>query len=184
MIIYTLDVLLFLFGTSLLFHVHFYLLLPNVHIGFSRGRSGGLVFPSLSEFSTVYCDPCSKKLDGGAKSYSCYVKQYGGYSKNKQQNSHQFSSVIQSCLNLCNPKQFHFWGHILLKELKAESQRELNSHVHSSIHNSQEVEANHYFANNGPYSKCYGLPVDRYGCESWTIKKAEGRKIDAFELWC
>ena len=23
-----------------------------------------------------------------------------------------------------------------------------------------------------------------YGCESWTIKKAEGQKIDAFELWC
>ena len=32
-------------------------MLPDLHIGFSRGRSGGLVFPSLSEFSTVYCDP-------------------------------------------------------------------------------------------------------------------------------
>ena len=30
---------------------------PELHIGFSRGRSGGLVFPSLSEFSTVDCDP-------------------------------------------------------------------------------------------------------------------------------
>ena len=28
------------------------------------------------------------------------------------------------------------------------------------------------------------LPVVMYGCESWTIKKAEHRKIDAFELWC
>ena len=28
------------------------------------------------------------------------------------------------------------------------------------------------------------FPVVIYGCESWTIKKAEGRKIDAFELWC
>ena len=27
-------------------------------------------------------------------------------------------------------------------------------------------------------------PVDMYGCESWTIKKAECRRIDAFELWC
>ena len=27
-------------------------------------------------------------------------------------------------------------------------------------------------------------PVVKYGCESWTIKKAELRKIDAFELWC
>ena len=32
-------------------------MLPDLHIGFSRGRSGGLVFLSLSEFSTVYCDP-------------------------------------------------------------------------------------------------------------------------------
>ena len=32
-------------------------LLPDLHIGFSRGMSDGLVFPSLSEFSTVYCDP-------------------------------------------------------------------------------------------------------------------------------
>ena len=35
-------------------------MLPDLHIGFSRGRSGGLVFPSLSEFSTVYCDPHSQ----------------------------------------------------------------------------------------------------------------------------
>ena len=28
------------------------------------------------------------------------------------------------------------------------------------------------------------LPVVVYGCESWTIKKAEHRRIDAFELWC
>ena len=30
----------------------------------------------------------------------------------------------------------------------------------------------------------YGFPVVMYGCESWTIKKAECRRIDAFELWC
>ena len=28
------------------------------------------------------------------------------------------------------------------------------------------------------------FPVDMYGCESWTVKKAEHRRIDAFELWC
>ena len=28
------------------------------------------------------------------------------------------------------------------------------------------------------------FPVVRYGCESWTIKRAEGQRIDAFELWC
>ena len=58
---YTLDILLFLFGTSLLFHVHVYML-PDLHIGFSRGRSGGLVFPSLSEFSAVCCDLHSPRL--------------------------------------------------------------------------------------------------------------------------
>ena len=28
------------------------------------------------------------------------------------------------------------------------------------------------------------FPVVMYGCESWTVKKAEHRRIDAFELWC
>ena len=28
------------------------------------------------------------------------------------------------------------------------------------------------------------FPLVMYGCESWTVKKAEGRRIDAFELWC
>ena len=28
------------------------------------------------------------------------------------------------------------------------------------------------------------FPVAMYGCESWTVKKAECRRIDAFELWC
>ena len=32
--------------------------------------------------------------------------------------------------------------------------------------------------------KSMAFPVVMYGCESWTIKKAEHRRIDAFELWC
>ena len=32
--------------------------------------------------------------------------------------------------------------------------------------------------------KAMVFPVVRYGCESWTVKKAESRRIDAFELWC
>ena len=42
----------------------------------------------------------------------------------------------------------------------------------------------HYFANKGHLVKALVLPVVMYGCESWTIKKAELWKIDAFELWC
>ena len=32
--------------------------------------------------------------------------------------------------------------------------------------------------------KAMVFPVAMYGCESWTVKKAERRRIDAFELWC
>ena len=47
----------------------------------------------------------------------------------------------------------------------------------------------HYFANKGPYNQSYVFstmffPVIMYGCESWTIKKAECWRTDAFELWC
>ena len=32
--------------------------------------------------------------------------------------------------------------------------------------------------------KAMVFPLVMYGCESWTVKKAEGRRIDGFELWC
>ena len=38
----------------------------------------------------------------------------------------------------------------------------------------------HYFANKVPMV----FPVVMFGCESWTIKKNECQRIDAFELWC
>ena len=42
----------------------------------------------------------------------------------------------------------------------------------------------HYFANKVYLVKYMLFPIFMYGCESWTIKKAEHWKIDAFELWC
>ena len=42
----------------------------------------------------------------------------------------------------------------------------------------------HYFANKGPSSQATVFPVVMYGCESWTIKKAEWQRIDALVLWC
>ena len=41
-----------------------------------------------------------------------------------------------------------------------------------------------YFANKDSSSQGCGFPVVMYGCESWTVKKAECWRIDAFELWC
>ena len=40
----------------------------------------------------------------------------------------------------------------------------------------------HPFVNKGQYSQSYRFSSSNYGCESWTIKKAERRRIDAFEL--
>ena len=42
----------------------------------------------------------------------------------------------------------------------------------------------HYFAGKVSLVKAMIFPVVMYGCESWTIKKAECWRIDAFELWC
>ena len=42
----------------------------------------------------------------------------------------------------------------------------------------------HHFANKVRLVKAMVFPVVMYGCESWTVKKAECRRIDAFELWC
>ena len=47
-----------------------------------------------------------------------------------------------------------------------------------SIFKSREIN----FAKKGPSSMVF--PVVMHGCESWTIKKAEHGRIDAFELWC
>ena len=42
----------------------------------------------------------------------------------------------------------------------------------------------HHFANKVLSSQSYGFPSSHDRCESWTIKQAEHRRIDTFELWC
>ena len=42
----------------------------------------------------------------------------------------------------------------------------------------------HYLVNKGLSSQALVFPVVMDGCDSWTVKKAEHRRIDAFELWC
>ena len=41
----------------------------------------------------------------------------------------------------------------------------------------------YHFAYKGPHNQNYAFPVVKDGCESWTIKKAEHQRIDAFKLW-
>ena len=42
----------------------------------------------------------------------------------------------------------------------------------------------HYFVNYVHLVKAMVFPVVMYGCESWTIRKPEHRRIDDFQLWC
>ena len=42
----------------------------------------------------------------------------------------------------------------------------------------------HHFANKPPYSQSYGFTVIMHRCDSYTIKKAEHQRIDAFKRWC
>ena len=41
----------------------------------------------------------------------------------------------------------------------------------------------HHFADKGPYSQSFGFPAVMYRFESWTVKKVEHRRTDAFKLW-
>ena len=102
MTIYSLGVLLFLFGSSLLFHVRFQLLLLDLHTGFLGGRSGGLVAPIFRHY--IF----SKKGIGRLKERSVfkYLKDYhmrgrldlyfGFYKFNQKQGSHKRALVWKS----------------------------------------------------------------------------------------
>ena len=46
------------------------------------------------------------------------------------------------------------------------------------------LKSRHYFAKKVCLVIAMVFPVVMYGCESWTMKKAEHRRIDAFEPWC
>ena len=46
------------------------------------------------------------------------------------------------------------------------------------------LKSRHYFFNKVCLVKAMIFPVVMYECESWTIKKAEHQRIDAFEVWC
>ena len=65
--------------------------------------------------------------------------------------------------------------------------RDIKRHLlleRKAMTNLDRVFKNREFADNGHSSQSCGFPVVMYGCESWTIKKAECQRIDAFETWC
>ena len=64
----------------------------------------------------------------------------------------------------------------------AKSQTRLKQFSSSSRQHIQKQR--YYFANKVHLVKAMVFPVVMYGCESWTIKKNECRRIDGFEPWC
>ena len=80
---------------------------------------------------------------------------------------------------------FIFGGSKITADGDLEIKRHLTPWKKSHDEHRQHIKKQrHYFANKGPSSQSYSFPVVMYGCESWTLKKAECRRIDAFELWC
>ena len=55
----------------------------------------------------------------------------------------------------------------------------------TNVDNIQYLKKQRYHcAHKSLYSQSYGFPVVMYRCASWTVKKTEHQRIDAFELWC
>ena len=79
-------------------------------------------------------------------------------------------SVAQSFLTLCDPMDSALPGFPVLHHLLELVQ----THIHWVGDESPKVRL----------VKAMVFPVVMYECESWTVKKAEHRRIDAFELWC
>ena len=69
------------------------------------------------------------------------------------------------------------WSHEIKRHLLFERKAMTNL---DSIFKSRDIT----FPAKGCLVKAMVFPVVMYGCESWTVKKAEHRRIDAFELWC
>ena len=77
--------------------------------------------------------------------------------------------------------------HLLLGRKVDQPRQHIKKQRHYFANKGQHIKKKrHYLANKGPTKvwKTMVFPVVMYGYESWTIKKAECRRIEAFELWC
>ena len=95
----------------------------------------------------------------------------------------QFCSAAQSCTTLCNPMDCSKitadgdCSHAIKRRLLLG--RKVITNL-DSISKSRDIT----LSTKAHLDKGMVFPVVRYGCESWTVKKAERRGIDAFGLWC
>ena len=95
----------------------------------------------------------------------------------------QFCSAAQSCTTLCNPMDCSKitadgdCSHEIKRRLLLG--RKVITNL-DSISKSRDITLSTKVC----LVKVMVFPVVMYGCESWTVKKAERQRIDAFELWC
>ena len=79
--------------------------------------------------------------------------------------------------NHCGQKSHEIKRHLLLGR---KGMTNLDSVLKSRVHIVHTV----HYANKVHIVKAMAFPVVLYRCESWTIKKADSQRIDAFKLWC
>ena len=83
-------------------------------------------------------------------------------------------------------RDFIFWGSKITADgdCRHEIKRRLLLRRKVMTNLDSILNGRHYFVNKGLSSQTMVFPIVMYGCDCWTIKKAEHRRIDAFELWC
>ena len=94
------------------------------------------------------------------------------------------SEVAQSCPNLCDPVDCSLPGSSVHRIFQARI-LEWGAIAFSNDQPRQCFKKQrHHLADKLRIVKAMAFPVVMYGCESWTIKKAECQRTDTFELWC
>ena len=93
------------------------------------------------------------------------------------------SEVAQSCRTLsdpmdCSPPDSSIHGIFQARVL------EWGAIAFSNDQSRQHIKKQRHLSTKVHLVKAMVFPVVMYGCESWTIKSAESRRIDIFELWC
>ena len=107
------------------------------------------------------------------------------WKKSYDQSATAAAKSLQSCLTLCDPIDGSQPGYAIPGVLQARTLEwvaTVNQPCQQFDQPRQHIKGQrHYF---DITSQSYGFPAVMYGCESWTIKKAEHLRIDTFELWC
>ena len=148
-----------------------------------------------SEVAVSFCIPTSNERDSY---YSKSLPEFGAVSVLKFVHSNRWVVITHCCFNLHFPNNIHgetvetvsdfiFWGSKITADGDCSHEikrclllgRKVMTNLDSILKSRNiTLPTKVYLA------KAIVFPVVMCGCESWTMKKADHRKIDAFKLWC